>query len=459
MLEQFTPDSETVKERLEEQTTLFFSIVKWVALATAIGAIVGLSTTFFLELLDMGVVWSHQPYYYLALPVCFVLCTWLVKTFAPQSQGHGTEKVIEAVHKRSGRIDWKVIPVKLLATVLTISSGGSVGKEGPSGQIGAGLASFFSDLMRLSDRDRKKLVICGISAGFAGIFGTPISGAIFGLEVLYVGAVMYDVMLPSFIAGIVAYQTCSSLGIEYFHSDGFFVPEFNRNFYLLLLLGGVFFGLCSFLFIELNRFIEKRRELIKWNTYALNFAGGLALAALAYFAGTRYLGLGLETIDGILIGTDSARSYDFLLKMLFTIMTLSFGGSGGVVTPTFFIGVTAGAVFGTYFGLPPQTFAAIGMVSLLSGAANTPIAASIMGMELFGAEIAPYAAISCVIAYLMTGHRSLFPSQILRQKKDPSFHADLDVEIQESDVQLKKKERMLVYRWWKVWRYRDRSNP
>ena len=112
MLEQFTPDSETVKERLEEQTTLFFSIVKWVALATAIGAIVGLSTTFFLELLDMGVVWSHQPYYYLALPVCFVLCTWLVKTFAPQSQGHGTEKVIEAVHKRSGRIDWKVIPVK-----------------------------------------------------------------------------------------------------------------------------------------------------------------------------------------------------------------------------------------------------------------------------------------------------------------------------------------------------------
>ena len=138
----------------------------------------------------------------------FPLCVWLIRTFAPDARGHGTEAVIAAVHQRSGRIDWLVAPVKLGATVVTLAFGGSVGKEGPAAQIGAALTSLFADILRLSDEDRRRLVICGISAGFAAVFGTPVSGALFGIEVLYLGRIDYTVIFPALVAGIVGHLAC-----------------------------------------------------------------------------------------------------------------------------------------------------------------------------------------------------------------------------------------------------------
>jgi H+/Cl- antiporter ClcA len=442
-----------MNERFEEQTTIFLGIVKWIVLAVIIGLLVGASTTIFLKLLHVSVVFaSHFQYYYAVLPVTFVFCTALVKYLAPQSKGHGTEKVIEAVHNNNGKIQVSVIPVKLLATILTIASGGSVGKEGPSGQIGAGLASLFSDIIRLKDADRKKLVICGISAGFAAVFGTPISGAIFGLEVLYVGAVMYDVMLPSFISGIVAYHVCVSFGITYFHSAINFIPAFTNSFMLIVIIAGIVFGSVSFLFIESFRLIENK--ILKWNIniYLKNALGGAALALLMFLFSTKYGGLGVESIERELNGQSYAFWYDFLLKMLFTILTLSLGGSGGVVTPMFFIGAAAGSFFAQIFHVDNATFAAIGMVSLLSGAANTPIAASIMGLELFGPAVASYAAISCVISFLMTGHRSIYPSQILSTKKSSAVEVDLGAEMQHVEAIVKARERYFLYRFWNFWK-------
>ena len=444
-----------MKERIEEQTVIFLSIIKWVTLAVIIGILVGVSTTLFLKLLHLSTAFSAGfHYYYLAIPFTFVLCTFLINYLAPQSKGHGTEKVIEAVHKRSGQIDWTVIPVKLFTTIITIASGGSVGKEGPSGQIGAGLASLFSDILRLNSRDRKKLVICGISAGFAAVFGTPISGAIFGLEVLYVGAVMYDVMLPSFISGIVAYHVCAYFGINYFHSHVNFVPVFTNSFFLIVMLAGITFGTISFIFIESFRMIEDWVDSWHVNEYLRNFVGGMALVAFIFLFSAKYAGLGVETIEQELNGTQSAFWYDFLLKMLFTIITLSFGGSGGVVTPIFFIGAAAGSLFAQLLHVDNATFAAIGMVSLLAGAANTPIAASIMGLELFGPEVASYAAISCVLSFLMTGHRSIYPSQILSTKKASSVDVELGDEMSNTNATLRPKGRLFLYRFWKLWHFR-----
>src|SRR6185436_230933 len=180
---------------------------------------------------------------------------WLIRRLAPEAEGHGTERVIEAVHERAGRIDPAVVPVKLVATVVTLVAGGSAGKEGPCAQIGAGLASIAASALRLNDADRRKAVICGVSAGFAAVFGTPVAGALFGIEVLYVGTILYDVMLPSFIAGIIGYHVAAGMGTVHLHQAAPFIPRFTEGFFLQVLGAGVWIGLWAVaLIVVLHRF-------------------------------------------------------------------------------------------------------------------------------------------------------------------------------------------------------------
>lgn len=423
-----------MSKRVLEESVLFISILKWSILAAFIGIIVGISTTIFLRLLDLSITLTAGfKYYYFFLPAALFLSTLLVSYLAPEARGHGTEKVIEAIHKRFGRINPAVVPVKLVATIVTLALGGSAGKEGPCAQIGAGLSSIVADLFRFGNKDRRKLVICGISSGFAAVFGTPIAGAMFGLEVLFIGGILYDVLLPSFIAGIVAYQVTTFLGITYFHEPLRFIPVFSSLFFVKVCLSGLFFGLCSFLFVETLRYVNHLSSKIRIWEPLKGLIGGISLVLLATVFSTKYLGLGLETIKAALEGGSTPLSA-FLVKMLSTSITLSFGGSGGIVTPIFFIGATSGNAFAHIFGLDPAIFSAIGMASLLAGAANTPIAASILAIELFGASVAPYAAVACIISFLMTGHRSVYPSQILAVPKSPSIKIEKFKEIPENDA-------------------------
>jgi H+/Cl- antiporter ClcA len=410
-----------MRRQVVEESVLFVSILKWLALATCIGIFVGFSTAVFLGLLHKAIeLVSGLPYYYLLLPGGLLTSTLLVKYLAPDARGHGTEKIIEAVHKSAGKIKLAVVPVKLLATIITISCGGSAGKEGPAAQIGAALCSGFADLFRFGKRDRRKLVICGISAGFATVFGTPIAGAIFGVEVLFVGGLLYDILLPSFVAGIVGYQVSSALGITYFHQPLHFVPVFSSLFFLKVCVAGIFFGTVSLLFIEMLKIFEKQNNKMALREEWKALLGGLSLVVLTFFMTTSYLGLGLDTIKSAVEG-NALPWYTSILKMFSTSVTLGFGGSGGIITPIFYVGATAGNLLGQLPGFNVAVFSAIGMVSLVAGAANTPISASIMAMELFGPELAPYAAVSCVISFLMTGHRSVYPSQILSVSKSSSL--------------------------------------
>lgn len=420
-----------MRRRLAEPTVLFISIIKWVFLATVAGAIVGGATSVFLMLLAWATQLTHQSsLWFWFLPLAMFVSALLVQYLAPDAKGHGTEKVIEAIHKRAGRIPIVVVPVKLVATIITLAFGGSAGKEGPCAQIGAGLTSFFSDLLGFDERDRKKLVICGISAGFAAVFGTPIAGSIFGVEVLFVGTILYDVLLPSFIAGITAYEVSAWLGITYFHDPIVFVPMFSEGFLLKVIGSGIFFGICSIILIEVVKAGERLSTRLKIWTPLKGLIGGALLVGLALVFSTRYLGLGLESVESSLQGKPS-EWYAFLLKPLFTSITLSMGGSGGIITPIFFTGTSAGSVFAQVTGLDVATFAAIGFVAVLAGAANTPIAASIMAVELFGPAVAPYATVACVISFLMTGHRSVYPSQVLSISKSPSLQVDLGKELDE----------------------------
>lgn len=221
-------------------------------------------------------------------------------------------------------------------------------------------------MFRFDDRDRRKLVVCGISAGFASVFGTPIAGAIFGVEVLFVGSIVYDILLPSFIAGIISYQVSSALGITYFYHPIGFVPVFSQTFFITVVLAGIFFGLCSCFLIEVLKFGKRLSEKVAiWAPWKGMIGGGL-LVGLTLLFSKQYLGLGLETIEGSLEG-EKIIWYAFILKAIFTGITLNFGGSGGIVTPMFFIGATAGTLFAQLFNLDSATFAAIGLVSVLAG--------------------------------------------------------------------------------------------
>ena len=428
-----------------EQITIFMSVTKWLVLSSAVGMIIGASVTLFLKILQFSEESQRfLPFsYYYMLPFALVLTVWLVKKFAPDAEGHGTEKVIEAVHKKEGKIEIAVIPVKLFATVLTVFAGGSVGKEGPGAQIGAGMASVVSDFFRFSKEDRKKLVICGIGAGFASVFGTPIAGAIFGLEVLVIGIIRYEVLLPSFIAGFAAFSTAQYLGIEYSYFDIRFHQHIELDLPLILevILAGVFFGLISDITITSLKRIGRTVEKIKLNSYLKAFGGGVVLILLSFVVGEQYFGLGLGTINNILQPNPSLSSdipwYSFLIKTVFTSITLGVGGSGGIVTPIFYIGATSGHWFGTLMADNHIAFfGALGFVSVLAGTTNAPIAATIMAMELFGLEVAHYAALSIVVSFLITGHRSVFASQLLAMKKSNTLKIEMGEEIGQTKVDI-----------------------
>ena len=417
--------------RFLESSVLFLHVIRWFIIAVVVGVLVGASTAYFLKALDGSVALAGRwPWTFLLLPIALPLSALLVKRFAPAAEGHGTEKVIEAYHRHSGRIRFAVVPVKALATIVTIAVGGAAGKEGPSAQIGAGLASKLADILRFRDTDRKKIVVCGISAGFAVVFGTPIAGAIFGVEALFVGAIVYDVLFPSFVAGIVAYGTAHWLGLVSTHQFQHFVVGLDPILMVEVILAGVFFGLLALMLIECMKIARKLAQRMTVSYLLVAASGGAALVLVALVIGREYLGLGLDQTAAVIRGEEVSWFAPFA-KMIFTSITLNFGGSGGTLSPIFYVGATGGHLFARVFSLDPSLFAAIGIVALLAGATNTPISASIMAVELFGPSIVPYAALASVVSFLMTGHRSVYPSQVLSFIKSPALRATTGKELQE----------------------------
>jgi H+/Cl- antiporter ClcA len=413
-----------------EHTALIISTLKWSLFGAVAGLCTGFGTRGFLWALassDAAVRTLVGPRFQPAwlLPLALPLCVFLVRRVAPAAGGEGVEAVIQAVHERSGRINWKVAPVKLLATVLTLAFGGSVGKEGPCAQIGAAISSMFADLFRLSDADRRRLVICGIGGGFAAVFGTPISGALFGIEVLYLGHLEYALLFPCLVSGIVAHFASGVRSpAPAFHDAlaGIGRPQM----FLLSIAFGMVFGLIALLLIESMRAAQRGLRRFEGHPYLVAFGGGLALVGLYSLVGTTYGGLGVETIEAALAGSVTIAALAFLYKIIATTVSLETGGSGGIVTPLFFIGATSGAVLARLFHLPTGVFAAFGFVSLVAAAANTPIAGAVMAIEILPGEVGVYAALAAGTAFLLVGHRSVHASQKIGLSKS----AGLDVPME-----------------------------
>ncbi|MEO5799975.1 MAG: chloride channel protein [Gemmatimonadales bacterium] len=435
LAEPATPELADENAWFTEHTALFVSTTKWALLGAGAGACVGLGTRAFLWSIAHAGSWltsiNHTglPGYW-ALPLALPICVWMIRTFSPEARGHGTEAVIAAIHQRSGRIDWMVAPVKLTATVTTLTFGGSVGKEGPAAQIGAALTSLTADLFRLSDPDRRRLVICGISAGFAAVFGTPVSGALFGIEVLYLGRIDYSVIFPALVAGIVSHLVCG-VRPPIPVMSAFVEDQQQIRMIVTAIASGALFGLVALLLIETLRGMERGIRRFAGRPYFVAFIGGALLVAIYALAGDQFAGLGTDTIDGVLKGTVTVTTSVFLIKILTTAITLETGGSGGILTPVFFIGATSGAALAPLFRLPPQLLGAFGLIAMLAAAANTPLAAAVMAIEIFPAPLGVFAALAAVTAYLIVGHRSVYASQKLGFSKSGALDVELGGEIGE----------------------------
>lgn len=311
-------------------------------------------------------------------------------------------------------------PLVYIGTVLTHLFGGSAGREGTGVQMGGAIADQFSRLFHLHRRDHKVMVLIGISAGFASVFGTPLAGAVFGLEVIVVGRMRYEAILPAFLSAAFAHLTCHAWGVAHTQYAIPEVPALNVANILWVALAGVLFGLVAMLF---------SRSIGFWGGLARRYVsypplrpfwGGILIALAVWLLGTtKYIGLGVPVI--VASFTEQQMWYDFLLKLIFTTFTIGVGFKGGEVTPLFFVGATLGSALSAVVPLPMALLAGLGFVAVFAGATNTPIACTLMGIELFGAEAGLYLGIACVIAYLFSGHTGIYTAQVVGSPKHSVF--------------------------------------
>jgi H+/Cl- antiporter ClcA len=322
----------------------------------------------------------------------------------------GNNLLLETIHNPESVIPFRMAPLILLTTVLTHLCGGSAGREGTAIQMGGSLANLATGPLKLSKVDHRILIMAGIAGGFGSVFGTPIAGMIFGMEVLAIGRIEYDGLLPCLVASFVGDLVCRQLGIHHTVYTVLHVPAMTLTTTALVLFAGVVFAGASVLFVELTAFLHRSAATVIKQSWLRPVVGGVLVVLLALGFGRAYLGLGIPMIQQS-FRPEGMAVWVFAVKILFTAVTLGFGFKGGEVTPLFCIGATLGSAFAVLTHQPPDFYAALGFVAVFAGAANTPIACIVMGVELFGSSLAAPLALACVVSYMLTGHRGIYVSQ------------------------------------------------
>jgi H+/Cl- antiporter ClcA len=398
------------------QYFIFLFISKWLFLASIIGVLAGTASAGFLISLDFVTLLREENLWIIALLPFGGFLIGLVYYYADDAIGKGNNLLIEQFYKPDKKIPILMIPLVLVGTLITHLFGGSAGREGTAVQMGGAIADQFTAPFRLRPRDRKILLTCGISAGFASVFGTPLAGAVFALEVLIIGRIRYEAIFPVFIAAFIADYVCHSWGVFHLQYEIFEVPIMSPLNILYTIFAGIAFGLVSFLFSKTTHFwSDFFKSKIRYAPFR-PLIGGVVIAIAVYLLGhTRYIGLGIPII--IEAFDHQLNSYDFLIKLLFTAFTLGAGFKGGEVTPLFFVGACLGNALFWIVPLPLSLLAGMGFVAVFCGATNTPIACTLMAIELFGAESALYTGLACVVAYLFSGHSGIYQSQIVGSPK------------------------------------------
>ena len=387
---------------------------QWILLGSLVGVLCGAASALFLWLLDRATdIRAHREALVYTLPVAGLVVGWIYERFG-QSIKAGQNLVIDTIHDEGPELPLRMAPMVLVGTVLTHLFGGSAGREGTAVQMGASLTDWVSHRLGVSKTVRRQLLAAGVAGGFGSVFGTPIAGMVFGLEFVVLGRVEYDALVPALVAAVVGDMTTRGMGIVH---TVYPAAPFLRLTPLLLakwLVFAVAVALVTTAFIELLHAVKALGERWLPRLPLRMCVGGLGVVGLWKAVGTSdYLGLGVPTI--VRAFTDPSLPVQaFALKLLFTAITLGSGFLGGEVTPLFFVGATLGNVLARLLGIPLALGAGVGLAAVFAASSNTPLALSIMAMELLGAPVFPHVVIVCVLAYLLSGHRSIYPAQRLQ---------------------------------------------
>ena len=394
----------------KENTNLFKNFIKWFMLSILSGIIIGIVISLFLKSLQFATSTRQSyPVIILLLPFGGALVSYLYLRYGRDSS-KGNNLIIERINKGEANIPFRMAPLVFFGTFITHLFGGSAGREGTGVQIGASICSKLSKILRLNEKDTTMIIISGVSSGFGVVFGTPIAGTIFGLEVSTVGKMRYEAIIPCLISSFIGNSIAKALKVHHSHYVMEVVSSSDYSIFYKVILCSILFGLVSKLFSELTGNLKKFFTKLIPKPYIKSFVGGCIVIIIALVLQTQiYLGLSLDLLQDAF--ENNVVGYAFLIKLILTSITLATGFQGGEVTPLFVIGATLGNFLAPIINLPLSFLAGLGMVAVFCGGTKTPLASFAMGLELFGGGNIKYIFITCVISYVFAGKSGIYSSQ------------------------------------------------